>query len=442
VTDTLRADRLHCYGNPGAFSPRIDALASEGVLYTDAVSSAPWTIPAHASLFTGLLPSSHKADCELARLDDSFLTLAEILSGAGYQTAAFYSNPWLKASTTNLMQGFNFVDEIPIGKKTFTSRSGDRGGSETYERIVRWMDRRLDRDRPFFLFVNFLETHLPYDPTDEYRLKYLDEKERPYVLPVQAANLFNAKGIPFAEKDFELFKKLYDGCVNYLDGLVGRLLNRLKNKDLYEDSVIVLVSDHGECLGEHGLLGHQFCLYETLLRIPLIIRYPAKDFKGGRRIDLPVQITDIFPTVLDLTGVHPTLPYPIQGRSLAREKTTIPGERIRVAEYGRPCPSFLWNLVQLNPKFDPSVYNKRLKAAYEGKLKAILSERGEEELYDLAADPAEQRNLAGREEKEFATLRVLLSEAFRSEGTPPSGPELSGLDEKIKKELSTLGYIQ
>ncbi|MGH7897931.1 MAG: sulfatase, partial [Candidatus Binatia bacterium] len=277
--DTLRADSLSCYGGRGNVTPSYDALAADGVRFTNAVSPAPWTLPAVASIMTGLPPSAHTATDYSSRLPDSVRTLAERLREQGYATAAVVNN-YFVGSEVNLAQGFDEFREFP--KHTLGRSVGarllrrslpewfreDASTAELSRLAVEWLEGHAERD--FFLWVHYYDPHEPYDPPKQFR--------PPPPAPPRIGWRLRALGQihlgllqPTAE-EMAWIRKLYDAEVRYVDQGVGEIVAALKRLGLYDGSLILVVSDHGEEFWEHGRIGHGHTLYQEVLRVPLIVK--------------------------------------------------------------------------------------------------------------------------------------------------------------------------
>jgi choline-sulfatase len=277
--DTTRADRLSPYGFGGASMPSFDRLAREGVLFERAASVAPLTLPAHTSLFTGLFPPSHhvrdNADSPLSPVQ---VTLAESLRSRGFQTAAFVGSTILDADR-GLAQGFDTYVDVSTALGLASQRR-ERPADAVIGDAVSWLES-VQRT-PFFLWVHLNDPHCPHDPPEPYRSRYLDP---------------------------------YTGELAFVDAQIGVLLDALSRRDLLKHAIVIIVGDHGESLGEHGERDHGLTLYQSVLRIPLIVRSPGL---VPRRVDAPVRLIDVMPTVLDLLGVEPP---PMEGVSLVELMT-------------------------------------------------------------------------------------------------------------------------
>ncbi len=420
VIDTLRADHLSCYGYGRETSPNIDRLAREGVLYEQAISAASWTFPAHASLFTGLYPRDHGATSNSKTLEASFDTLAELLEGAGYDTAGFSNNVWFLESG-GLQQGFEAFLEmwhrqvVQERGVTFDDPAYDMGAAETTDEIFAWLDGRSD-EAPFFVFVNYFEPHLPYRPPQPFDEKFLPETTGPrdikrlrsFYSPREYAYMLDIPWAGLEDGDLEILTALYDGEIAYVDSIIGRVVDGLRSRRLLDDTVLVITSDHGEHLGEHHMLDHKLSLYEPLLRVPLILWNPQR-IPAGTRIKTQVQAHDVFGTVLGFGGVrHPAAALPLADAD----------ERVTFAELAYPR-IFLDAIDRELPGTGTRArrFARSLKAVRGPRYKLIEGSDGRVELYDLSVDPGETQDLAD-ELPEVVTEMKKDLEAFKSQGAP------------------------
>ncbi len=413
--DTTRADHLGCYGYERDTSPRIDALAAESVVYERAISTSSWTLPAHASLFTGKFTTSHGAHYDpegpLRLLDaidgrpswDSYRargiaptdrTLASSLREAGYATGAVVAGPWMK-KPFGLQTGFDWYDDEQI------SSVAGRLATDVTDRALGWLESK--RTAPFFLFLNYYDPHTPYGAPGAYLTRYLPSDTNP-------ADLANRR--PSEEEMIGL----YDGEIAYMDEHLGRLFDRLKEWELYDDAWIIITADHGELLGEHGLQGHGKFLFQPELHIPFIVKYPA-GMHAPRRESGYVQLVDVMPLVLHELGLE--LPDDIQG--------VVPGRGTH------PIVAETYPLEAISP-------HGHWRALYEGDMKYAWNSAGKHLLFDLAKDPDELTNLTGPQAARAAELDASLRTYL--DGLPRPDPTVAGeLDEQTKEALKSLGYI-
>lgn len=445
ILDTVRNDFTGPGGNQSGLTPQLDELAAGGTVFRNAWATAPWTLPVHASIFTGMLPSGHGCNINHWRFDEKHRTAAAILGRAGYETAAFYSNPWLSDRLTGVLHGFELRRESPLGGAIpmSTGRS-DQGGASSNQDISQWLDQR-PRPKPFFLFVNYLEAHLPYDPPADYREEHLADLPLDDVVSIAWSEEFNAGLHPSAAVDWERVRRLYGGDVNHVDRLLAGLIKMLKDHGVYEHSIIIVTSDHGENLGEHGLMEHQYSVHETLLSVPLVIRAPKRLMTGVR--NEPVMLIDLFATILESAGVRGE-DIPANGRSLfsipgARTNAaggTDRGDRLLVAEYGGGHPSLVNSLRALNPNLDPKPFQRGYGTVRRGDFRLTVGTDSTVWLHNTAADPAQKVNIAREHPQMVEELYTAMSEAIRTEVGKDSGGV--GIDAESLRKLRSLGYIR
>ena len=387
--DTTRADRLSPYGYMDASMPALERLAREGVLFDQAMTVAPLTLPAHASLFTGLFPPRHGVRDNADRaLDASHTTLAETLRERGLQTGAFVSSVVL-ASDRGLAQGFeHYMDVPPAGDRR--PRQLHRRGDDVMTDAIRWVDDV--RNAPFFLWAHLYDPHRPYDPPEPYRSRHFD----PYV-----------------------------GEIAFADAQIGRLLDRLREHGLLERTIVIVAGDHGESLGEHGEQDHGIFVYENVLRVPLIVRLPgasSKSVRAPRRVSDVVRLVDVMPTVLDLIGLPPPA---MDGDSLV---DLMNGKRVTVEREG----------------YAESLYPARfgwspLRTLRDGRFKLIDAPRPE--LYDLGRDPFEERNIHAERPTVAAAMKRRLSQIAGGPSVSDTLSQTDALSPDARERLHALGYI-
>lgn len=384
--DTLRSDRLPAYGYAGGETPEIDALRADAILYERAYSPVPMTLPAHASLLTGLLPPDHGVrDNAGYRLEATAgPTVPELLRQAGYATGAAVSAYVMRAET-GLDRGFDHYDDrVPDASRTLM---GDlqREGDETLAAALAWVDG-LEAGSPFFLLAHIYEPHTPREPPEPFASRHADP---------------------------------YDGEVAWSSAIVGRFLDALADRGLYEGSTVILLSDHGEGLGDHGEDEHGILLYRESLQVPLLVKLP--EARGaGRTTTAPVHLLDVAPTVLALAGV--AVPEGLPGTSLLRiAGETAPPEAAARALYAE-------------------TYHPQLRFGWSPLRSVVLGphhyiEGADRELYDLVGDPVESRNLVREDRRTYAELRDALARF-------PAQLELPFEESSETREaLAALGYL-
>lgn len=401
LVDTLRADRLGCYGYSKPTSPHLDRFAEGATLFETAIAQAPWTRPSVASVLTGMNPLEHRVRTLESRLPDAAETLPERLRAAGYRTAAFSTN-WHVSTEAGLAQGFDDFDFNPQ----------DPDSVAVNRRVLAWLDRNRG-SKPFFLYIHALDPHAPYTPPPDLRRRFAPGA------PPHAGTIEGLRGIYKArgERRFALIAEiapLYDAEIAANDRSFGALLSALKERGLFEESLIVFVSDHGEALGEHRDFGHARSLYAEELDVPLVVKLPFQT-RGGRSTRL-AQHVDLLPTVLAAAGLPP--PSGLRGADLFGPE------------------------VGTRPAFSHLSYNNRvgMSVVFDGwkRIEPWSRKLGRQpELY-RAGD--ETHDLAGSHPVRSGYLDSLLrAEKLRTRGGLQ--PELAGMDEETRKGLEALGYL-
>jgi arylsulfatase A-like enzyme len=409
VWDTTRADRLSAYGYGRPTTPWLEDFASDGTLFRNAFTPSPWTPPAHASLFTGLHPKNHgllqgKGD----RVARGIPLLAETLRDAGYETVGFTSNAFI-SSVTGLGSGMERL--VPLHDEVRGIGTVER----TLEAVRTWLVERRNAPagarRPLFLFVNLMDAHLPWRPEREDLAAVLGEAAHsPAVSRAlqlgQKQALAHLLGIePLDPEALEGAGMVYDAALRKLDRGTSRLMGLLREDRLLEGAFTAIVADHGEHLGEHGRMSHQLSLYDEVLRIPLVIRWPGH-FEGGRQEAAQVRLQDLHPTILEAAGIAPpagtardarTLTEsPLRARALlaAFYRPVVYLADARASFAGAPEEAFLpfqmTILGHQDPVGTPGARKLLHYVRSRGGETAVLEE---ESLFDLASDPGETRNL-------------------------------------------------
>jgi arylsulfatase A-like enzyme len=381
--DTTRADRLPAYGLADVSMPNLDRLAREGVVFDQATSVAPLTLPAHASIFTGLYPPAHGVrDNSDPPLSAEHTTLAEILRGYGFRTGAFVGSVVLDADR-GLARGFDRYSGVTSG--TLTGPERQRRADEVVADALRWLDEI--GDSKFFLWAHLYDPHLPYDPPEPYRSAYFDQ---------------------------------YIGEIVFADSQIGRLLDALDRKHLTQQTVVVVVGDHGESLGDHGEKDHGRTVYEGVLRVPLIVRAPRI---LPRRVDGIVRQVDLLPTVLDLMGE--SLPARSDGVSLV--SLMKGGRSLGLDAYSESLYPRRWG-------------GRAVRALRQGSFKLIDSPAPE--LYNLDRDPFEEHDIYAVDRTVADRLSRGLSTLAQSHAWGPfERYQPAPVPAELKERLGSLGYV-
>jgi arylsulfatase A-like enzyme/Flp pilus assembly protein TadD len=381
--DTLRSDHLPMYGYDRVSTPNIDALRGDGILYERAYSHCPLTLPSHSSIMTGLLPSEHGVrDNTGYRLEPSTPTLAELLKKNGYQTAAAVSAFVLRRES-GIARGFDFYDDDveALGQRA-TIGAVQRDGKLTIQSAERWLEGKTEK--PFFLWVHMYEPHTPYAPPE-----------------------------PFASQ----YPNKYDGEIAYADALVGELIADLKARGVYDDAMIVLLSDHGEGLNDHGEEEHGVFLYREAIQVPLVVKLP-KSARKGKSVAAPVQLIDVFPTILTQT------------------ETTAPARRSANA---RSLLTFLDDKAPAPPIYSETYYARLhfgwsdLHSLIDGPNHFIRAPQPE--LYDMVADRAEKNNVIEQNRRVHVRMRAAIEPFVRVASAP------TPVDPEDAAKLAALGYV-
>jgi arylsulfatase A-like enzyme len=461
VMDTVRKRNLSVYSYDRPTTPTLEAFADEATVFEEAVAPAPWTLPVHASLFTGLYPSQHEATQENPYLEGA-TTLAESLSAAGYATACYSSNAWI-TPYTNLTDGFDDQDNFfqvmpgdflsgPLARAWKTMNDdprlrkladglvelgntaheyfarGEGGDSKTpaiVDRVQGFVEDAESDGREWFTFVNLMDAHLPYHPPEEFAEEFAPGVDSTEVC--QNSKEFNSGARDIDDEEWDDIRSLYDAEIAYLDHHLGRLFDWLKETDRWAETMVVVCADHGELHGEHDLYGHEFCIYDPLVSVPLLVKAPGVD-AGERDAETQVELQDLYHTVLDYTGVEALSGAGADGasaepfdpaRSLLsadyRDFANTSGpdrtrfsahaegdlDDVAFVDYHRPVVE----LRQLESKAKnaritldtESRFYSRMRAARRTDAKFIRNERIPDEAYRLDRDPGETENLAGDE---------------------------------------------
>ena len=420
VVDTLRADHVSSYGYHRPTTPNLDRLAAVGVLFENAIANSSWTLPSHASLFTGELPSDHGADWELP-LGSASLTLAEVLAARGYVTGGFSANTEYVTAAWGLDRGFSRFEshgsslaedltQTTLGRSlalTILPRLGyfdivGRKRAHTVsEEFVTWLDRRK-AGRPFFAFLNYFDAHDPYVPPTGHTLRFSPSAHRGDSVNYQfQGDGFRRKPV-LSMEDIQSAIDGYDECIAYVDSEIGKLVETLGQRGILDDTLIVVTSDHGEAFGNHDLFGHGNSLYMETLKVPLVLVWPHR-IPAGRRVREIAGLNQVPATVLDLIADDPD-GFP--GRSLT--------DSWRTRSHQEPV------FASLSPgRFLGSV---RGYPAATGPISSLVTDRwhwllsddGQTQLFDWRHDTSESENLAGSGQGRARPLRTISRTASRT----------------------------
>ena len=509
VLDTHRADRLGVFGCPRGISPNIDRFAAGATVFEEAISPGQWTIPAHASMFTGEFPTTHMVIQSASALDPRFQTMAERLKQEGYATVGFCNNPLVGVLNNGLRRGFdrfyNYGGAIPtlperrvtgfrsvlqqlwnrytqlLRKISYPVQNwiaqsdrffqlilnpfivplwaryahfkGDTGASlrdaEEYLRANGGAEKK-----PQFVFINLMGTHLPYSPPAEYVQKFApivrdDRAAREFVRSynTQAVRWFIPMSEPFTETEYAALSQMYDAEVAYQDAQLESLLATLDEPYHRANTLVVIVGDHGEMLGEHQIMGHGLGVYEELIRVPLILRYQGQE--AGNRVAERVSTTHLFQTVLDALGKDTYGTYyssevDIASQSLLPLARGLKKAPKTVFSEAYPPQHVIKTILNFDDSLLARFHSTRTNwAAYEDGFKLQRIEEMLDQVYDLETDPLEFT--LDDDPRRLGDLRRQLEEFIaRMAARRPndlSGTRVQIEDEKIAQRLRGLGYL-
>ncbi|SFS42795.1 sulfatase [Halostagnicola kamekurae] len=486
VLDTARATSVS-----DRTMPALSRLATAGTAFENAFATAPWTLPSHASMFTGTYPSEHGTHGHHPFLDESLRTLPEVFADAGYETVGVSNNTWiteefgfdrgldhlrrgwqyvqsehdmgavvrgedlrekLEATRENLFHGNPLVNATNILYSEVLQPAGDDGADRTTTWVENWLEGR-DDDSPFFLFCNYIEPHVVYDPPRELAERHLPEGASYEAATAvrQDPRAYDCEDYEIDDREFAMLRGLYRAELAYVDRQIARLRRALEETGEWEETLLVVCGDHGEHVGEHDFFGHQYNLYDTLLHVPLVI-HGGEFTGGGTRRDL-VQLLDLPETLFEATGIEdPAFAEQSQGRSM--HPTSDTGTRDAIfAEYVAPQPS----IDRLDARFGDvpdrvRAFDRRLQAIRTHDAKYVRGDDGFERFHDLEMDPHEQRNLCAepdadsrngqQRDRREALIRRLDERLGDLESVvSETGTESVSMRAGTKERLADLGYL-
>jgi arylsulfatase A-like enzyme/Tfp pilus assembly protein PilF len=389
--DTCRADSLSCYGSKDVRTPTIDALAARGIRFERCYAQTPLTLPSHTTLMTGTLPLFHGVrDNGEFVVPQKLVTMAELFRDKGYETAAFIG-AWVLDSRWGLNQGFDtYFDDFDLSKfRAVSFETVQRPANEVMDHALPWLE--AEKGKKFFAWIHLYDPHSPYEPPPPFASQYA---AHPYL-----------------------------GEIAFADSELHRLQQFLETNGLLENTLIVFAGDHGESLGEHGEKTHGFFIYQAVLHVPLIIATPSPKLRGIVSSEV-TGLVDVLPTVCELAGL-PT-PVDVQGESLVaafsgRRRAKAP---LVYSETVYPLLHYGWS---------------DLKSVQDGRYKLILAPVPE--LYDITADPGEERNLVYLQKKVYGDLNAGAEALIKAAGRNAYEMETSRVDAETREKLAALGYV-
>jgi uncharacterized sulfatase len=514
VLDTHRYDRISTYGYHRQTTPNLDDFGRQATVFENGISPAQWTIPAHASMFTGEYPTTHQTIQAHYRLDSRFDVLATLLAAQGYKTIGFCNNPLVGVLNNGLKRGFDTFytysgafpsmpkssNQLPVPLNQiwewytqqlrkwsypvqnafahsellfkismspllvplwarYANFKGDTAKSLRNTQEFLQHTRKDKKSKPNFVFVNLMEPHLPYTPPDPFVDRFApyfkeDRQVRDFMRKYnyQAFRWFLPIEDRFKEMEARVLNDFYDAEVNYQDHLLAELLEYLSRDEVADNTLTIIVGDHGEGLGEHDFIGHAFVAYEELLHVPLMVKFP-RQLGLGKRVDTTVSTRRVFHTVLDAVGVqlfetehHPA--SDVKPLSLARAlQGADPEQEVVFGECYAPN-TFLSMMETHVPQLIETFHCKlNRRAVYQGRHKLARIDGVQDELFNLADDPAELDNLLERQ-PERATKLASKLDAFmvKALARRPDNWEANQIinleeDENLRNQLRALGYI-
>ena len=445
LIDTLRADRLGAYGYDKATSPNFDELTKTSVLFTEANAPAPWTLPSVVSLMLSSFLSEHGVVRDRDVIAPNAPTLAGRMKQLGFSTASYFENPYV-GPLSGLDRGFDLcrdVDEHP-GPKV----------------VAEWLETAPDG--PFFLYLHNTIPHDPYQPAPEFLAPFgeVSDLEVQKISEIQdayrALTRGNRPGSRHGREDTspqqtehmreletrrDSINALYDGEVLQVDNTIGEVVRELKEYGVWDNTVFLIVSDHGEEMGEHGGWEHDHSVYEELVRVPFLMHFPGDEF-GGTRIDAPVSLIDVMPTLLDYVGA-PELASECSGRSIM-DLVRASSDGALPAQLEPRVTAYRFNMKKFYAPFDEQRGDENI-VVRDGEWKGIWNVgRDTFELYDLKTDRGEERDLADSEPERAAALQAValarrerdaMRRSARTDGTPVE------MTDDEREKLRALGYL-
>ena len=423
--DTLRADRLGCYGYSRDTSPNLDELAKESVLFRNVYAQSPWTLPSHVSILYSLNSASHQVYYHYQKIDESLPSLASYLRKSNFITYAFTGGGNV-SSSYGFSKGFDWYGEPVRGKHEHLLP--DEAG-KLFEYTSGWLKK--NKDKQLFLFLHTYQTHGPYDCPSPWNRAFLDEKAKWESLNLRKYLEKKENSHSFTQDEIQNIMSLYDGEVKYTDEvLLKPLISLLKELGIYKNTLLIITSDHGEEFSDHGGWEHGHTLYDELLRVPLIIKFPDSQFKG-KEVSSICRSIDIMPTILEFASVKFKKNH-LDGKSLRNlilKKETKDRNFISDLAHKEildPCPSLI--------------------ATNHNKYKLILDKTSEGtkniELYDLSRDPEETTNILRKEGKVGRALFNFITDYYNKKKKTKRKIEKISLDENLKEKLKALGYVK
>lgn len=481
VLDAVRVDHVSCYGYNRETTPNIDIVAEEGLKFENAFAPSIWTPTVHGAIFTGRYPSHTGIYGDTLAIPSNLESLPETLKKEGYNTFVASAGAHIRASrgygrdvddyvsTRRISPDLNFIKKVATDPSfakqvAYTvTRGPDDKTRYKFDRLRKFINRSVKEENPFFGFINAKTAHQPFNPPRPYKQLFSSDLKRPRFefterlreslgLPGQQLpgyeyekirEISNSGGdeilageIELNEEEWDVIRSWYDGAIRYLDDLIGELLSFLKKQGIYEESLVIITSDHGDHFGDHGLTSHIFSLYDTLLHVPLVIK-PPHHLESGETIDEQVTLIDLHRTFCEVAGA----PDPNPDYQLTT--SLLPGRNTGYHEYTfAEYAGYAGPVKRLQRKFDnidTSKYQKTLQSIRSPSHKLIVESTGKRELYDWRGDPNENQNLFENNPELGEKLETVLKSNLGSLTHPESFSEPD--DEELAQQLRDLGYM-
>lgn len=446
LLDSLRADHLPLYGYSKPTAPTLSRLAEEACVYEQAIADGGWTPASVGALFTGLCGREHNCE-ERARLPEGIPTLAEVLQAAGYHTSAFSTNPYM-LPVHGYGRGFTHFEEVRHGKGEIRAlrwltkplHLTDKGGRQLTQTFL---DALPNLPQPFLSVLHYDETHCPYGARQPYTFRFANRGRArlgQIATALRAHRMYDFMAKASAA-DYEVLCGLYDGMIAYQDSLLAQILDSPAYGAVKDNTVVVVLADHGDLFGEDGYLGHSFGVNEGLIHVPLVIRAPGV-LEPGTRAQGMVQLRDLGRSLASLAGAPPLDESSAPTVDVFGAMAPEDGHQVTFSERRGISQERIDREKRHQPAFDFDRHNVQIACARERRWKLVRNGRGERRLYDLAADPREERNLVDQHPQEAQRLEEKLEEWLSGQAFYGFFPEDEGpVAPEVEQRLRDLGYM-
>lgn len=455
VLDAGRFDYLSCYGCPSKLTPNIDRLAKEGVLFENVTTVAPWTVPSHASMFTGLYPNQHLANWNTLKIKEGVPTVFDILRKNNYKIAAFVANDTLIYPCEIFGNDADIYGLNRHGRSKNDSgfvdgfKAEDSNCDRITEFFMDWSNK--SPNQPFMLYFNYYDLHSKYGAREPYRSKYVTKEDEKIL--TEMGDRFSLhfremnREAQVTKEQIQTMRNLYKAKMAMIDENIGKVVDNLKKNSLMDNTVLFITSDHGDTLGDHTYpsFHHQFSIYNALTRIPLII-YSPKLKSYAKRVKAPlIQNIDIFPTILDFCGIDRSA-HVVSSPAVSLAGYISGNRDKNPRDYAISMYEAPKKFVDWNKKFVNLAYIRKLLAIQDERHKIIFSDDERIELYDIISDPQEQKDISDKFPQiceklkgEFYKILEVYGGANQDYASSNFSPEEEA---RIKAKLKSLGYLE